>query len=64
MSSSALVQLTALASDPQEAIWTATHISGAVYSGSGFPVDVLDGNLGTATIKLKIEGSNSLQETN
>ena len=60
---SALAQLAALAADPNEAIWTATHISGSVYSGSGFPVDVLDGNLGTATIKLKLEGSNQLVET-
>lgn len=63
MAKSALAQLTALAGDSTESVWTATHISGSVYSGSGFPVDILDGNLGSATIKLKLEGSNNLQET-
>ncbi len=60
---SALALVSALAANPSEATWTATHINGSVYSGSGFPVDILDGNLGSATIKLKIEGSNQLQET-
>jgi len=62
MAKSGLSILSALAADAKEAVWKFTHISGSVYSGSGFPVDVVDGNLGTATIKIKFEGSNSLQE--
>lgn len=61
-SKSGLALLSALAADPAEANWKFTHVSGSVYSGSGFPVDVVDGNLGAATIKIKFEGSNTLQE--
>ena len=62
MGKSGLALLTALGANPQEAVWKFTHVSGSVSSGSGFPVEVIDGNLGSATIKIKFEGSNSLQE--
>lgn len=55
-----LEAIVALASDPNEAIFKITHISGAVYQGSGFPVGDVAASFGNATIKLKLSGSNQL----
>jgi hypothetical protein len=53
-----LEKLVALASDPQEASWTFSHINRTVYGGDGKPVGDMNGNGNAATFKLKIAGGN------
>ena len=50
-----------LASNPQPADWTFSHINGAIYGGKGWPVGDLNfnGNAGTAT--LKVSGGGDLK---
>ena len=57
-----LEKLVELAGDPVESTFRITHINGSVYSGSGFPVGDLQGNMGAATFKLKLAGSNKLKK--
>ncbi len=51
-----LEKLTSLTKDPVPAVWTITHISGAIYQGNGKPVGDVKENLKAATIQLKIAG--------
>ncbi len=51
-----LEKLTSLTSDPVLATWTITHISGAIYQGTGKPVGDVKQALKAATIQLKIAG--------
>jgi hypothetical protein len=57
-----LEKLSALAGNPAEATFRFTHINGSVYSGSGFPVGDVQANMGSATIKIKFAGSNTLKK--
>lgn len=57
-----LEKLVALAGNPEEATFRFTHINGSVYSGSGFPVGDVNANMGSATIKIKFAGSNTLKK--
>lgn len=45
-----------LASSPVPAVWTVSHISGAVYKGSAKPVGDLKGAMDSATFPLKVAG--------
>jgi hypothetical protein len=49
-----LSRFNALAGDPNDADWTITNISGAIWGGKGFPVGDLVGNTNTAMIPVKI----------
>jgi hypothetical protein len=51
-----LEKLVALAESPVLAVWTITHISGAIYRGSGKPVGDIKEAMKNATIQLKIAG--------
>jgi len=51
-----LEKLVALAGDPVLAVWTITHISGAIYRAKGKPVGDVKQALKAATIALKIAG--------
>jgi hypothetical protein len=57
-----LEKLTALTKDPVPAVWTISHISGAVYRGSGKPVGDIKQGMKAATIALKIAGGGSLKK--
>lgn len=46
----------AMSGNPKPADWTFTIINGAVYAGSGFPVNVKEADINDATFKLRIEG--------
>lgn len=62
LSDNEMAGLSALAASPIEGIWTLSHISGAIYKGSGMPVGDLNPDTNTAQIKLKVAGSNQLQK--
>lgn len=51
-----LEKAVALATSPVLATWTITHISGAVYKGTGKPVGDLKGAMDAATFPLKVAG--------
>ena len=55
-----LESLTALAGNPIEATWKIAHINGAVYQGTGMVVGDVQQNGLNATIKLKLNGSQTL----
>lgn len=57
-----LKNITALAASPVEGVWTMTHVSGAVYKGTGKPVGDVKADSNTAQLTLKIAGSGSLQK--
>jgi hypothetical protein len=46
----------ALASDPVQADWTISHVSGAVYGGKGKPVGDIQVNWNQGTMTLKLSG--------
>lgn len=46
--------VTSLAADPVPGTWTFTVVNGISYSGSGFPVGDLSGDVDKATFKLKV----------
>jgi len=48
--------VTLLAASPVPATWTVSHVSGAVYKGSGKPVGDLKGAMDAATFPLKVAG--------
>lgn len=54
-------KLVQLAGDPVLAEWTFTHISGAVFVGTGKPVGELPGNGNQATLPLKVSGGGKLK---
>lgn len=49
-----------MAESPEDGEWTITHVSGAVYAGTGCPVGDLEGAMNAATFKLKIAGGGKL----
>ena len=49
-----LEKLNALSASPQNADWTITSVSGAIWGGKGRPVGDLPGNTNTAQITLKL----------
>lgn len=51
-----------LSASPAPAVWTISHISGAVYKGTGKPVGDLKGNGNTAQFPLKISGGSILKK--
>jgi hypothetical protein len=57
-----LEQATALAGNPVQATYTISHVSGAVYKGTGKPVGDLAGNGNEATFALKIAGGGILKK--
>lgn len=57
-----LEALTALAAHPVDADWTLTHVSGIVYGGKMRPVGALEGDMGAATIAVKLAGGNKLKQ--
>ncbi len=57
-----LEKVTALAGNPVDAVYTITHISGAVYKGSGAYVGDVQESLNNATIKIKIAGGGKLKK--
>lgn len=56
-----LAGLSALAGDPQDGVWTLTHISGAIYKGTGSPVGDLQPDTNTGQMKLKVAGGGDLE---
>lgn len=57
-----LERLVALSSAPEEADFTFTHISGAVYGGRGKPVGDIQGSTQNATSSIKFSGSGRLKK--
>lgn len=57
-----LEKVTLLAASPVPATWTISHISGAVYKGTGKPVGDLKGNGNNATFPLKLAGGFNLKK--
>ncbi len=57
-----LEKVTALAESQVPATWTISHVSGAVYKGTGKPVGDLKGNGNAATFPLKIAGGSKLKK--
>ncbi len=57
-----LEKVVLLAASPVMATWTVSHISGAVYKGTGKPVGDLKGNGNDATFPLKIAGGGILKK--
>lgn len=57
-----LQKLTALAKSTKQAIWTVTHISGAVFGGKGKPVGDLSGAGNQGTFALKLGGGGELKQ--
>ena len=55
-----LEAICAMAESPEDAEWTITHVSGAVYGATGSPVGDLEGAANAATFKLKIAGGGKL----
>lgn len=55
-----LEAITALASSPIEATFTISHVSGAVYKGTGTVVGDVQGDANNATIDLKLSGGSTL----
>lgn len=50
------------AASPVPATWTITHISGAVYKGTGKPTGDLKGDALNATFPLKLQGGSILKK--
>jgi len=57
-----LEKLQALQEHPVQATFTISHVSGAVYKGTGKPVGDLKGNGNAATFPLKIAGGGKLKK--
>ena len=57
-----LEKVQAMESSPVPAVWTISHISGAVYKGTGKPVGDLKGNGNNATFPLKLAGGGILKK--
>ena len=57
-----LEAVVALAASPVPAVWTVSHVSGAVYKGSGKPVGDLKGSMGEATFPLKLAGGGIMKK--
>lgn len=57
-----LEKLVDLASNPVQAVWTITHISGVIYQGTGKPVGDVKQALKAATIQLKVAGGGKLKK--
>lgn len=53
---------TALCESNEEADWTTTHISGAVYGGKGMPVGDAQTDAQAGTFTLKISGGGKLEK--
>ena len=51
-----------LAADPEDGVWTFTHISGVVWKGTGRPVGDLSGDTNTAQMATKISGGGKLEK--
>jgi hypothetical protein len=54
--------LKAMAASADPGVWTFTHISGSVSTGTGMPVGDLKVDTNTAMLKLKIAGGGDLQQ--
>ncbi len=57
-----LEKVTLLAASPVPATWIISHISGAVYKGTGKPVGDLKGAADNATFPLKLGGGGQLKK--
>lgn len=57
-----LEKLNQLTQSPVPGLWTITHISGAVYRGTGKPVGDVRNNANNATIQLKVSGGGELKK--
>jgi|SRR5690242_2743060 len=57
-----LEKVVAMAGDPLDGEWTLTHISGAVYKGTGSPVGEHQLDLNAATFSLKIGGGGKMKK--
>jgi hypothetical protein len=57
-----LAKLQALMSSPVLAVWTITHISGAIYRGKGKPVGDLKQGVKPSTVQLKLAGGGKLAQ--
>ncbi len=53
--------LKAVAGDPNETVWTMTHVSGAVSKGTGSPVGDLNWDSMTSQLKLKVAGGGDFE---
>ena len=57
-----LEKINSLASSPELASWTISHINGSVYGGKGKPVGDIQGNGNASTFTLKISGRDKLKK--
>ena len=57
-----LEKVVLLATSPVPATWTISHISGAVYKGTGKPTGDLKGDALNATFPLKLQGGSILKK--
>ncbi|MBB6236492.1 hypothetical protein HDC90_001104 [Pedobacter sp. AK013] len=51
----------ALSADPVHGVWTFSHISGAIYKGTGRPVGDIATDTNTAQMTLKVAGGGKLE---
>ncbi|HMI03725.1 MAG TPA: hypothetical protein VK541_14675 [Pedobacter sp.] len=51
-----------LAGSPEPGVWTFTHISGAIYKGTGKPVGDMNSDTNTAQRTLKVAGGGRLEK--
>lgn len=57
-----LEKINLLSASAVQATWTISHVSGAVYKGTGKPVGDLKGNGNAATFPLKVAGGSILKK--
>ncbi|WP_158993440.1 hypothetical protein [Mucilaginibacter sp. L196] len=53
--------LNAMAGDPHDGVWTFSHVSGAIWKGTGRPVGEITPDTNTASVKLKVSGGGVLE---
>lgn len=62
ISSSEIESIPKLMASPEPGVWTMTHISGAVYKGTGFPVGDFSVDTNTVNSTLKVQGGGICQK--
>lgn len=62
ISGNELDRLPALAESPDPGVWTITHISGAIYKGTGEYVGDIQADSNTAQMTIKVSGGGKLEK--
>lgn len=62
MSATEIENIPKLMESPEPGTWTITHISGAIYKGSGFPVGDFEVDTNSVNTTLKVAGGGILEK--